>query len=151
MSEVVSAFIKQYYSGSTMIPKEILVESELADISLIENWLAQMKGSNVRITVPHKGDKKALLELAKRDVIEMMKTLDEKANHQREKNAAIQSALEAFIPQLSEKGKTEQYKGWRVEAYDISNTNGWIPSAQWSSLREASRREKTIEDSASKR
>ena len=124
MPEVVSAFIKQYYSGSTMIPKEILVESELADISLIENWLAQMKGSNVKITVPHKGDKKALLELAKRDVIEMMKTLDEKANNQREKNAAIQSALEAFIPQLSEKGKTEQYKGWRVEAYDISNTNG---------------------------
>lgn len=126
--EVVSAFIKQYYSENTMIPKEIIVESELADTKLMEDWLTEMRGHLVKITVPQKGDKKALLDMAKRDVIEMLKILDERAKNQREKNAAINSALEAVIPQLSGKKPEEnadlQQKGWRVEAYDISNTNG---------------------------
>ena len=128
LSEVVSAFIKQYYSESTMIPKEVLVESQLADTELIEDWLTELRGSMVKIIVPQKGDKKALLDMAKRDVIEMMKTLDERANNIREKNAAINSALESFITDLQtskHESKTDnQRKGWRVEAYDISNTNG---------------------------
>jgi len=134
-AEVVSAFIKQYYSDSAMIPKEILVESEPADTKLMGDWLSEMRGSLVKITVPQKGDKKALLDMAKRDVVEMMKTLDERANNLREKNAAINSALEGFITELSAKrqsmgtglgssGADLQGKSWRVEAYDISNTNG---------------------------
>jgi excinuclease ABC subunit C len=117
LSEVVSAFIKQYYSDTTTIPKEILVESALADADLMEEWLAGLRGSMVKITVPQKGDKKALLDMAKRDVIEMMKTLDERASNLREKNAAINTALEKFI------GKASNGQ-WRVESYDISNTNG---------------------------
>lgn len=117
LPEVVSAFIKQYYSDSTTIPKEILVESALADADLMEEWLSELRGSMVKITVPQKGDKKALLDMAKRDVIEMMKTLDERASNLRERNAAINTALEKFIGGTS-KGQ------WRIEAYDISNTNG---------------------------
>ncbi len=117
LAEVVSAFIKQYYSDGAMIPKEILVESEPEDAELTEDWLSQMRGSLVKITVPQKGDKKALLDMAKRDVIEMMKTLDERANNIREKNAAVNSSLERFIG-----GPPKNL--WRVEAYDISNTNG---------------------------
>ncbi len=128
LAEVVAAFIKQYYSDNTLIPREILVEGELLDTQLIENWLAEIRGSQVKITVPQKGDKKALLDMAKRDVIEMMKTLDERASNQREKNAAINSELESLVPLLSVKNipdkKDWQWKGWRVEAYDISNTNG---------------------------
>jgi excinuclease ABC subunit C len=117
LTEVVSAFIKQYYSDGAMIPKEILTESEPNDVELMENWLSELRGSLVKITVPQKGDKKALLDMAKRDVIEMMKTLDERANNIREKNAAVNSSLERFV------GGTPK-NVWRVEAYDISNTNG---------------------------
>lgn len=136
LKEVISAFIKQYYSENMMIPKEILVESELADTTLIEDWLSEVRGSLVRITVPQKGDKRALLDMAKRDVIEMMKTLDQKANNQREKNIAMNSALESFIEDLGLRRAKEETeprertesnfsrKGWRAEAYDISNTNG---------------------------
>ena len=128
LKEVVSAFIKQYYSDNAMIPKEILLEGEPADTELIEDWLSEMRGSLVKITVPQKGDKKALLDMAKRDVIEMMKTLDERASNLREKNAAINSALEGFITGLSAKKQEKETdslrKGWRAEAYDISNTNG---------------------------
>lgn len=134
LSEVVSAFIKQYYSDNTMIPRDILVEGEPADAGLLEDWLTKMRGSQVKITVPQKGDKKALLDMAKRDVIEMMKTLDEKANNLREKNSAINSALKGFITGLQgkepensggrESSVLTKKAGWRIEAYDISNTNG---------------------------
>lgn len=120
LKEVVSAFIKQYYSDNSMIPKEILVEGEPADSALLEDWLSKIRGSQVKITVPQKGDKKALMDMAKRDVIEMMKTLDERANRLREKNEAIRSSLEEFISGLAGAGKS----AWRVEAYDISNTYG---------------------------
>jgi excinuclease ABC subunit C len=100
-----------------MIPKEILVESEPVEAELMEDWLSGLRGSLVKITVPQKGDKIALLDMAKRDVIEMMKTLDERANNIREKNTAINSALERLV------GGSPK-NSWRVEAYDISNTNG---------------------------
>jgi len=119
LKEVVSAFIKQYYSENSVIPREILVEGEPADAGLLQDWLSEVRGSQVKITVPQKGDKKALLDMAKRDVIEMMKTLDERANSLREKNAAINTALGDLISALP--GKKS---GCRVEAYDISNTNG---------------------------
>jgi len=117
--EVVSAFIQQYYSENTVIPKEILVEADLPDNELLESWLSEMRGSQIKIIVPQKGDKKALLDMAKRDVVEMSKTLDERAMNQREKAEAISTSLQKLLgPAQTVKG------GWRVESYDISNTNG---------------------------
>lgn len=118
-NEVVSAFIKQYYSDTTMIPKEIIVEKQLPDSDLTEEWLAMVRGSQVKVLVPQKGDKKALLDLAKHDVIEMLKTLDDRARSQMERTDAVNSALEQFFGEGSSSSKS-----WRIEAYDISNTNG---------------------------
>jgi excinuclease ABC subunit C len=120
LKAVIAAFIKQYYAENAMIPKELLIEDEPADKELLETWLTETRGSAVRITAPQRGDKKALLELAKRDVAEMMKTLDERAGNLREKNAAIRAALEELIAGPS----AAAGKDWRLEAYDISNTNG---------------------------
>ena len=117
--DVVKAFIQQYYSENTLVPKEILVETELSDQELIEEWLSSLRGSQVRIAIPRKGDKKALLDMAKRDVIEMSKTLDERADHRRRKEEEISTALGEVI------GDSNRHEGgWRIEAYDISNTNG---------------------------
>ncbi|HWQ77227.1 MAG TPA: excinuclease ABC subunit UvrC [Anaerovoracaceae bacterium] len=145
LNEVVSAFIKQYYSDDAMIPKEILTENEPADKELLEAWLTKTRGSTVKITIPQRGDKKALLDLAKRDVIEMMKTLDEKAGNLREKNAVIRIALEELtggapsagsqpagvssdkatpVSETANPPAGQTGRDWRVEAYDISNTNG---------------------------
>lgn len=126
-SEILSAFVKQYYSDKITIPKEILVENEMADKKLLEEWLSGIKGSQVRIIVPQKGNKKDLLHMAKLDVIEMMKTLDERANLQKKKDTAINAALESFVkgaPVNDDKKENDPKGEWRVEAYDISNTNG---------------------------
>jgi excinuclease ABC subunit C len=124
--EVVSGFIKQYYTHHSMIPKEIIVEKELPDYELTEKWLSMMRGSKVKILVPQKGDKKALLDLAKHDVIEMTKTLDDKARRHMERTDAINAALEQFFGKGSEElvKAPGNPKSWRIEAYDISNTGG---------------------------
>jgi len=116
-AEVITAFLKQYYSPSVMAPKEILLEEELPETDLLEKWLSDLRGSNVKLTIPQKGEKKAFLDLSKRDVIELSKGLDERARNQQEKASAISEALSSFFGFQAD-------NRWRIEAYDISNTNG---------------------------
>lgn len=116
-AEVITAFLKQYYSPSVMAPKEILLEEELPEADLLEKWLSDLRGSNVKLTIPQKGEKKAFLDLSKRDVIELSKGLDERARNQQEKASAISEALSSFFGFQAD-------NRWRIEAYDISNTNG---------------------------
>lgn len=114
---LVGEFIKQYYSQWAAVPGEIIVPRPLKEAELIEKYLeSQGEGRRVRIFVPQKGDKKALLEMAKRDVVEMAKTIEIKVAAAREKEESLRTALEKI---LCVKKST-----YRVESYDISNTNG---------------------------
>ena len=119
--EMVAEFIKQYYSQWANVPPEILVEKELNDVELIEEYLSR-GGRKIRVFVPQKGKKKALMDLAKHDCIEMVKTLDQKAKLNEEKRETVRSQI-AFL--IKEAGYIPPDKReFRVESYDISNTNG---------------------------
>ena len=85
---ILSSFIKQYYRGDMLIPKEIALEEEPEDTELLAGWLSSMRGAQVRLFVPQKGDKHALMKMAQRDVLEMMKVLDQKAASGRERDEA---------------------------------------------------------------
>lgn len=150
-SELVCEFLKQHYSETLNIPYEILVEQPLEEQVLIEDFLGQMAGRQVKITVPQRGDKRALLQLAQKDTLEMLKTIDERENNNRARQATISKEIGNLIDlitcgfnkkiQLDEKNtfvqsgkindesvqvdnKSAMLKNYRVEAYDISNTNG---------------------------
>ena len=119
--EMVAEFIKQYYSQWANVPHEILVERELPETELLENFLAR-DSHKVRIFVPQKGDKRALLKLAQNDRIEMVKTLSQKAELIREKQDSVRTEVEDIIKAA---GYAPKLKGdYRIESYDISNTNG---------------------------
>ena len=115
--KILTAFIEQYYSDLNFVPREILVAEDIEDKTLLEAWLSELKGSQVKILVPQRGEKKALLEMAKKNVVELTKSLDERVSHQKEKVGAITSALADFI-------RVEPKAIGRIEAYDISNTSG---------------------------
>ena len=115
--KILTAFIEQYYSDMNFVPKEILIEEDLSDKALLEAWLSGLKGSQVKLSVPKRGEKKALLEMAKKNVVELTKSLEERVSHQKEKMNAITDALSAFISDEAKKIR-------RIEAYDISNTSG---------------------------
>lgn len=120
--DMVSEFIKQYYSQWAQVPPEILVESELSDRELLEEFLRR-DGRKVKIFVPQKGEKKALLQLVQNDCLEMVKTLSDKAKNNQEKQSAVRAEVEEIIRAAGYEPQADKER-YRVESYDISNTNG---------------------------
>lgn len=112
---MISSFIKQFYSGTPFIPKEILVEVELEDTQIIEEWLSTKKDSKVHIKAPKRGEKKDLVELVYKNAVEMLT----------QENLAIikdKEKSEGALKTLAQLLNIEDLK--RVEAFDISNTQG---------------------------
>ena len=62
--DILQDFIKQFYAGTPFIPREVMVEYNIADSGLIEQWLAGKRGGKVKIIIPKKGSKERLVELA---------------------------------------------------------------------------------------
>lgn len=74
--------------------------------------------------MPKKGDKKALLDLARRDVSEMAKTIDERAKAARERSENLAQEIAKVLIEIGYEVPKSAASGYRIEAYDISNTNG---------------------------
>ena len=116
--EQVADFIKQYYYANVLIPKEILVTKLPEDAALLEDWLSEQRGSRVALTAPERGETRALMDLVRKDVDEMVKDLDERARRVLEKEEAVRAGLrEVFGEELGNEIH-------RVEAFDISHING---------------------------
>lgn len=116
--EQVADFIKQYYYANVMIPKEILVTKLSDDAHLLEDWLTEQRGSKVALTAPERGEKRALMDLVRKDVDEMVRDLDERARRQLEKEEAVRIGLcQVFGEELGNRIH-------RIEAFDISHING---------------------------
>ena len=113
---VLDSFIKQYYAGTPFVPSELMVQEELEDASLIEEWLASKRGTKVSVRVPKKGTKEKLVELAA-DNARMVLTKD-KERLKREEGRTIGAVKEI-------EGLLGLKDIRRMEAYDISNTNGF--------------------------
>jgi len=118
---MVGEFIKQYYSQWAQVPPEILVSKEPPEKALLEEFLSR-EGRKVRIFVPQKGEKKALLDLAKSDCVEMVKTLAQKAQLNEEKQSVIRQQVAEVIRGTGY--LPAEKEAYRIESYDISNTNG---------------------------
>ena len=111
----------------------VWLDQEPEDRSLLEQVLSE-EGRKVKITLPKKGEKKAMLELAKNDVLEMVKTISEKAENMKEKKDLLRTEIRHLLSDAGyslEPGEIEKFREgaiqrdqYRIEAYDISNTNG---------------------------
>ncbi|MBQ2677760.1 MAG: excinuclease ABC subunit UvrC [Firmicutes bacterium] len=123
-SELVSAFIKLHYAGDINIPRDILVSELPEDAELIEEYLKEISGRKVSVTVPKKGEKKALLALAQKDAVEMTKTIDERAENREKRRTDLGRQLHGVLEKMGRADGDYDGKDYRLEAYDISNTNG---------------------------
>ena len=113
---VLSSFITQYYSGAPFVPKELMLESEIPDHELIEQWLTKRRGSKVTIRIPQRGMKEKLVALA-HDNAEMVLSKD-RERLKREELRTIGAVRE--IASLLGLEKAD-----RMESYDISNISGF--------------------------
>ncbi len=115
-NDIMSTFIKQFYSGTPFIPKEILLQEAIEESNLVEEWLGKKRGTKVIIHTPQKGKKNKLVELAARNA--QMVLDQDKEKIKREEGRTI-GAVKEIEGLLGLKGLN------RMEAFDISNINGF--------------------------
>ena len=115
-SQVLSSFLKQFYAGTPFIPSEIMIQSEIEDAEIIEEWLTTRRKQKVHIRVPKKGTKEKLVELALENA--RMVLSKDRERIKREEGRTIGAVHEV-----------EEWLGLknvvRMEAYDISNISGF--------------------------
>lgn len=114
--EILSSFIKQFYLGAAYIPKEILIEEEIEDIDTISRWLTEKRGNKVTIHIPKRGEKSELIEMVRKNAMDMLKQYSERIIKEKKKD---EEALERLRDILD----LEEIPN-RIEAYDISNISG---------------------------
>lgn len=117
--EILSSFIKQFYIGSAYIPKEIILEEEIEDMEILSKWLSEKRGNKVTITVPKRGEKLELIEMVRKNAIDMLnKYGDRFIKKAKENQRALKEISEAL-------GLGRELN--RIEAFDISNIMGVEP------------------------
>lgn len=139
---VLSAFLKQHYGSQGIGPSEIIVEQEPDDRALLEAFLQNLWGRRIKIIIPQKGEKKALLDLTKNDVEQFSKNLEDREKTRRDRERQTYSELSGLFQRMqgavetkpdteipnstveASESDTKSEKRYRVEAYDLSNTNG---------------------------
>ena len=107
-SEIMFAFIQQYYGYNRHVPKQILLDEDIGEKQLLEEWLSDLRGNKVSIKVPQKGVKLRLVKMARKnaDIIK----------HQKKK-------MESALIELKKYLKLERIPHV-IEGYDISNISG---------------------------
>ncbi|MGL4483921.1 MAG: excinuclease ABC subunit UvrC, partial [Anaerovoracaceae bacterium] len=124
-SEIITEFIRQHYGSTTKIPKTILVSQDLPEVEILKEYLSDMAGRKVEITRPQRGEKKALLDLAMKDIEKLNKSRDSRNNTENKRNLAIRNMIENILDKKNIQGKESSYRdSYRIESFDISNTNG---------------------------
>ena len=115
-SQILGSFVKQFYAGTPFIPRELMLQTEIEDMAVVEEWLGAKRGQRVRLRVPRRGTKEKLVELAAKNA--QLVLSQDKERIRREEGRTI--------------GAAKEVAGWlglkeavRMEAFDISNTNGF--------------------------
>ena len=114
--EILSSFIKQFYAGTPYIPAELMLPEEIEDQEIIEEWLTARREHKVRLRIPKKGTKEKLVELAQKNAQMVLKNDKERLKREEGRTIGAVKELEKIL---------ELKKIVRMEAYDISNTNGF--------------------------
>ena len=113
---ILTSFVKQFYSGTPFIPREIMLQEAIGDMELVERWLTNKKGARVHLRVPLKGSKEKLVDLASRNAQLVLSQDRERIRREEGRTIGAVKEIEEIlgISPLT-----------RMEAFDISNTSGF--------------------------
>lgn len=114
--EILEEFVKQFYAGTPYIPRELMLQYEIADAQLIEKWLTEKRGSKVTLCVPKIGSKEKLVELAMQNAKLILTKDREKLKREEGRTIGAVKEIENWL------GLTDLH---RMEAFDISNISGF--------------------------
>ena len=115
-AQVLSEFVKQFYSGTPFVPKEIMLPVHLPEEELLERYLTERRGTRVRFLVPERGKKEKLMELAAQNAALVLQNDRERLKREEGRTIGAVRELETVL------GIQDAS---RMEAFDISNTSGF--------------------------
>jgi excinuclease ABC subunit C len=114
--EIMSGFLKQFYEEAATIPPEVLIQVNIEEAGIIEQWLKQKRGGTVRLDVPKNGQPAELVNMAAESAAQTLAVLEAQwqADEHKHEEALQQlaEALDLAAPPA------------RIECFDISNLQG---------------------------
>lgn len=115
-SQVITAFVKQFYAGTPFVPRELILQEPIEEEGLIGEWLSAKRGQKVYIKVPVKGEKERLVELAEKNASIVLQQDSEKIKREEARTIGAVKQLAEWLdlPSL-----------YRIESFDISNISGF--------------------------
>ncbi|MGH7322453.1 MAG: excinuclease ABC subunit UvrC [Candidatus Rokuibacteriota bacterium] len=111
--DILSAFMRQFYTRNVEPPREILLSAEIPEAPLVAEWLGQRRGGRVELAVPQRGRKRDLVAMAEENAALALKT------HLLSRDSRRQVVMEDLQRSLSLPGLPH-----RIEGFDISNIQG---------------------------
>lgn len=110
-------FIKQYYDTAAYVPRQVLLSADIDEMDIIETWLRQKAGTKVTIASPKRGEKKQLVDMARKNAELVIRQIKLKMDSDEER---IRLQLQTLKNDLA----LDRLPN-RIEAFDISNTQGF--------------------------
>ncbi len=116
-AEIISQFVKQFYTEAATIPQQVMLPEELEEARIISQWLRSKRGAEkVEFFVPKEGQPQQLVQMAAENASETLAALRAQwqadTHKQEQALAELQSALQLPSPPN------------RIECYDVSNIQG---------------------------
>lgn len=115
---LLGAFVKQFYDETSKVPGEIVLPEHIVESEIIERWLGDKRGTRVRLTVPKRGHKRELVDVAVENAAETMRAL--RAAHALESSEGAADQAFAQLVEALELPRPPR----RIECYDVSNLQG---------------------------
>jgi excinuclease ABC subunit C len=115
-AQLLSSFLTQFYDSAAEVPPNIILAEHVEEPMIIENWLSQKRGHKVEISVPRRGEKRELVEMATTNAKRKLAEL-RAAWMDGEKRSVVGLRELATILNLSDPPT-------RIECFDVSNTQG---------------------------
>ncbi|MBI2864984.1 MAG: excinuclease ABC subunit UvrC [Chloroflexi bacterium] len=118
--EILTSFVKQFYTSATFVPSQVLLQSQIDESRIIERWLKDRKGGKVTVSVPKQGEKRKLIDMVAENASQALEQMRAKWLADRDKTVgAIQELQDHLgLSILPKEGPV------RIECYDISNIQG---------------------------
>jgi excinuclease ABC subunit C len=115
--QVMTGFVKQYYSSASYIPSLILLQHPVDEPTILSEWLAQQRGSKVELQVPQRGARKKLVDMVAENAARGLQLAQIKET----KTEVISSGLQELKDRLRLPKMPR-----RIECYDVSNIQGTL-------------------------
>ncbi|MFL5732220.1 MAG: excinuclease ABC subunit UvrC [Chloroflexia bacterium] len=115
-AEIMTSFIAQFYSDAVEVPPRLLLQHDISEADIIQSWLRQKRGTKVTLSVPQRGDKRALVDMAARNAAETLEQLRLRwLSDEQRATAALTELQEAL-----------RLPAWpkRIECYDVAHLQG---------------------------